>query len=1044
MNTRRPTPAWHTLPALLAVALVFTFTLFPANPAAAQATLQALAANGAASAGGTYSNITLSGAGRAYTALLPSTSTTTHVKLMPTLNTASASATMTVAKRGYAPATIVSTAQSAAIELNAGTTMIDVVVTSQNSATVNTYTVTITKTQNTNQPLWSATLTAQEIMSGGFGCEGEQASCSSQLTDNNFVIGGTSYSISLLKGSGQTLLSGNAHGIQMDLIETPNPQLKALNFCMGSTSYSLSTPLTAGLYILSTTNPNWQAGQKIFLQISTTCPLASPDITGLQVSAGDASLALSWNAPSGTVGGYTAQYKTAAATSWTTVTHSGTTASITGLINGTTYNVRVRARNADGVGAWATGSGTPRLSSVNLSALLVHASEDGGTTFSSTALTYAPTFAAGINAYTASVDNAVTHVRVTPTATAPITVGKQGGTLTAVTSGTASSAIKLDVGANAISVAITLADNSSTNTYTVTITRDSVSLSALTASASADAAGSFEAITLSPAFSANTLAYTAQVESALTHLKVTATVATRGATLRLGSAGNLAAAASGMESEAIALSPGANEIVVEVTSQDGATSKNYRLTVTRLSSSALTRAAHALAPEVARVITGGAMDAVSKRMERLMSGDSPAATDAGNGFTMNLAENLRANAANVADTTTAGWLSGLSFAQSLSGDAGGVGVNLWGSGRHRSLAGEHRGIEWDGSALDVHVGADRRLNEIVAAGAVLSWSSGGFDWDEDGGEARGKYDFDMRSVHPYLGWRVDERLYAWGSIGWGTGTVEPQQRGGARTSNDASLNSIAVGARGELREYADLIEGGHTTLAFKSELWSARLRVGADGAVASHSVDARRLRLALTGDHTRILTTGAILTPSLELGLRNESGDGATGEAIELGGAVHYDDPNTRWTMEGRTRTLWRHDRRDWSISGAAQLAANAGGRGLSLRLAPAWGATAQAAHLWGDDTVAHTSAAAQPDEGASLSTRIGYGMAAFDGAWIGAPHLSLGLHETGHIWRLGWRLTTLPGNDRFNLDLNLEGNIAEPTDNATTHGLMLRGVVRW
>ena len=71
--------------------------------------------------------------------------------------------------------------------------------------------------------------------------------------------------------------------------------------------------------------------------------------------------------------------------------------------------------------------------------------------------------------YTASVDNEVTSVTVTPsTADAAASVTVAG---TDTTSGTASGANNLNVGANEIRVVVTAEDGSTTKTYTVTVTR---------------------------------------------------------------------------------------------------------------------------------------------------------------------------------------------------------------------------------------------------------------------------------------------------------------------------------------------------------------------------------------------------------------------------------------------------------------------------------------------------------------------------------------------------------------------------------------------
>ena len=84
-------------------------------------------------------------------------------------------------------------------------------------------------------------------------------------------------------------------------------------------------------------------------------------------------------------------------------------------------------------------------------------------------------FSAATTAYTATVANDQTHVKLTPTvADTGATVGVRKGTsgnFTAVTSGTASSAVALDVGANTITVRVTAEDGTTMKDYTVTVTR---------------------------------------------------------------------------------------------------------------------------------------------------------------------------------------------------------------------------------------------------------------------------------------------------------------------------------------------------------------------------------------------------------------------------------------------------------------------------------------------------------------------------------------------------------------------------------------------
>ena len=77
------------------------------------------------------------------------------------------------------------------------------------------------------------------------------------------------------------------------------------------------------------------------------------------------SLSVSWSAPANTgpdITGYDVQYRVKGGSSFTDASHSGTStsATITGLTEGTTYEVQVRATNDEGSGAWsASGEGTP-------------------------------------------------------------------------------------------------------------------------------------------------------------------------------------------------------------------------------------------------------------------------------------------------------------------------------------------------------------------------------------------------------------------------------------------------------------------------------------------------------------------------------------------------------------------------------------------------------------------------------------------------------------------------------------------------------------
>jgi uncharacterized repeat protein (TIGR02543 family) len=187
--------------------------------------------------------------------------------------------------------------------------------------------------------------------------------------------------------------------------------------------------------------------------------------------------------------------------------------------------------------------------------------------------TPSPTFSSGTESYTASVGHSVTSITVTPTRTqgnATITVNG-----TAVTSGSASGSIALNVGSNTITVVVTAQDGSTTKSYSVDVTR----------AGSADATLSSLALstgTLSPTFSSGTESYTVSVVNSVTSVMVTPARTQANATITV----NGTAVTSGSASGSISLNVGSNTITVVVTAQDGSTTKTYTVTVTRLSNDA--------------------------------------------------------------------------------------------------------------------------------------------------------------------------------------------------------------------------------------------------------------------------------------------------------------------------------------------------------------------------------------------------------------------------------------------------------------------------
>ena len=161
--------------------------------------------------------------------------------------------------------------------------------------------------------------------------------------------------------------------------------------------------------------------------------------------------------------------------------------------------------------------------------------------------------------------------------------------------------------------------------------------------------------------------------------------------------------------------------------------------------------------------------------------------------------------------------------------------------------------------------------------------------------------------------------------GYGSGEVELDDDSADAQSSDLTQQMVAAGVSGPLMSSDEMIPGGTTNLNLKGEVAFTSADIDGSGALESMSLSASRQRLMLEGEHVQKLDTGATFTPSLELGVRNDGGDGETGTGIEAGGALRYSDAASGLTVEGRVRTLLSHSG-DYEETGVSGLVRNCAG----------------------------------------------------------------------------------------------------------------------
>ena len=427
-------------------------------------------------------------------------------------------------------------------------------------------------------------------------------------------------------------------------------------------------------------------------------------------------------------------------------------------------------------------------------------------------------------------------------------------------------------------------------------------------------------------------------------------------------------------------------------------------------------------------------------------------------------------------------LLGSSFRLSLGGDAEGAGAadtrwTAWGRAAASRFDGKADGISLDGDVTTFTLGGDAAWSRWLAGMAVsLSEGEGAFRDHAATGDAAhvhrgtGTLESSLTSVHPYLRYQASERLSVWGVLGAGSGDLTLELDEGERWTTDTAMEMAAAGMRGVL---VPARETGGFELAARSDAQLVRMR--SDAATGSNlpatDTDTTRVRVMLEGSRAFALDGGGALAPTFEAGLRHDGGDAETGAGIELGGGLRYTDPAARLTAEAKVRGLVAHqdaDYSEWGASGSLRLEPHASGRGLSLTLAPFWGADSGGAErLWSAADARGLGRADDTSEpGSRLDAEVGYGFTVLGGRAVATPHAAWSRSKESETLRLGQRLKlggshwnlesevaedarTLRAGYGFRLgpsgDLGLEASRRDAADgNGDGYELMLRARLRW
>jgi len=382
---------------------------------------------------------------------------------------------------------VVSGSPSSPITLNAGPTVINLLVTAQDGVTTRTFTVTVTRTGSSNARLTylrssSGTLTSVSNPNGN-----ESFSTTVPYTTSSITLTPTtSDPNSSVMISGSPVLSGSA-----SLPATLNVGPNIINVVV-----TAQDGITVKTYLVTVTRqaPSTNATlASLTPSIGTIAPAFDPSTFNYYTTVDSTASTI-------TITPVTADATETLTVNGTVVASGSPSASITLTKGVDTITTVVTAQDGTTIDTYtmvvgrqkpalsadaslaslspanATGTGIGSVVTVDNATYPLNGTTSAGAASSSanaTGIILSPNFNPAIFNYTAAVDNAISSITITAAVNNPNAILKVNGTI--LTSGTPSAPIALTTGDNTITMVVLAEDGVTTQTYTLDLTRQAPS-----------------------------------------------------------------------------------------------------------------------------------------------------------------------------------------------------------------------------------------------------------------------------------------------------------------------------------------------------------------------------------------------------------------------------------------------------------------------------------------------------------------------------------------------------------------------------------------
>ena len=375
---------------------------------------------------------------------------------------------------------------------------------------------------------------------------------------------------------------------------------------------------------------------------------------------------------------------------------------------------------------------------------------------------------------------------------------------------------------------------------------------------------------------------------------------------------------------------------------------------------------------------------------------------------------------------------------------GGI-VSVWSRSSRTHFGGAEGALSLRGDVRTTMFGADYTRGALVVGLSVgRTLGLGGYS-----GPSAGQMTTSMTGFYPWVGYQVNDRVSVWGVTGYGTGALNLAPDGAAVLDTGLSMAMTAAGTRGQL------IGSGATggfALAFKADaLWvgaSTDQVDGAAGRLSASEAGVTRVRTALEGSRGFTVGGRVSLTPSVEIGLRQDAGDAETGAGMDVGTGLVLTDAVTGLSLDVRVRTLVVHQSAGFTERGMSFSfgwdPTPSSPLGLTARLSPSWGGSTMsgAEALWHGQMAYGPGSHQLAGAGGQLDAEVGYGLPA--GRFVGTPRAGFRTSEYGRDYRMGYSLGLLESRD-LRLDVGVDAQRRENAQmGGADNGVLGRATIGW